>query len=387
MSDLTTLLSELVAIDSINPNFHSEQELAADAHRGEAAIGVYLVRWLMEAGIETMVQSVADGRLNVIGRVRGRGNGASLMLNAHMDTVHVQGMSAPFSPLLQEGRLYARGAYDMKSGLAAALIALKNAKQMDLRGDVLVSAVIDEEYASIGTQALLAEWERWPADAVIVTEPTELEICIAHKGFHWLEIETIGRAAHGSRPHLGIDAIMKMGQVLMQLDQLDQNLRQLSPHPLLGTPSLHAGEISGGSGLSIYPATCVLGIERRTLPGETAAIVEGQIKRILDHLQKDDPDFKALFHTLLAQPPFSVDPDAAIVTHLQSGVQSVLQREVPLVGNSFWMDAALFSEAGIPTVVFGPQGEGAHADVEWVDMASVEACAEIYTRLLASFCA
>jgi acetylornithine deacetylase len=332
------------------------------------------------------VQGVTEGRPNVILIARGSGGGQSLMLNAHTDVVGVSEMDAPFTPINKDGRLYGRGTYDMKSGLAACMLAVKQASQMNLAGDVILSAVVDEEYASIGTQAIIKEWERWSADAVIVTEPTELDISIAHKGFVWLEVDVFGKAAHGSRPHLGIDAIAKMGKVLVKIDELDQSLRSNPTHDLLQSGSLHASTITGGEDISMYPAHCKLVIERRTIVGETSENVKNEIQMILDDIAKTDPDFKASVKVTLSRSPFGVGVDESIVKLLKEKAQSLLQRGVPLIGTTFWMDAALFSAHGIPTVVLGPHGEGAHAKVEWVDIESVQQCVDIYTDVIAEFC-
>ena len=242
--------------------------------------------------METYVQEAGPGRPNVILIVRGSGGGQSLMFNAHTDVVGVEGMTAPFEPAIHDGRMFGRGAYDMKSGMAACMLAVKAAKDMSLAGDVMLSAVVDEEYGSIGTEALLAEWERWPAHAVLIAEPTELAISIAHRGFVWLEIETFGVAAHGSRPQLGVDAIAKMGHVLVALDVHDRAMRAKPTHNLLGSGSLHASIISGGEEISMYPAHCKLLVERRTIPGESKDSVEAEAQTILDEIAAADPTSK-----------------------------------------------------------------------------------------------
>lgn len=379
MSELTQLLSDMVKINSINP------DLIPDGV-GEGELAQTITDWGRREGLEVIVQVVAPNRPNIILIARGSGGGKSLMLNAHTDIVGVSEMDDPFNPIIENGRMYGRGSYDMKSGLAACMLALKNAKDMTLSGDVILSAVIDEEYASIGTQALINEWDRWAADAVIVAEPTELEISVAHKGFVWLEVEVFGKSAHGSRPHLGVDAIAKMGKVLVKIDELDQSLRANPTHDLLKSGSLHASLISGGEAISMYPAYCKLVIERRTIPGESPEFVQAEIQTILDYITSTDPDFKASVKVTMAQSYFSVNRDEPIVQLLQTSAQQVLSRDVPLIGTTFWMDAALFSQHGVPTVVLGPLGEGAHAKVEWVDLASVQQCVDIYTAVIADFC-
>lgn len=379
MNDITQLLADMVRINSINPDLNPDGA-------GEGQLAQFIADWGRQNGLEVIVQDVIPNRPNVILIARGSGGGKSLMLNAHTDIVGVSEMDDPFNPIIENGRMYGRGSYDMKSGMAACMMTLKRAKDMNLSGDVMLSAVIDEEYASLGTQAIINEWERWAADAVIVTEPTELEISVAHKGFVWLDIEVFGKSAHGSRPHLGIDAIAKMGKVLVKIDELDQHLRANPTHDLLKSGSLHASLISGGEAVSMYPAYCKLVIERRTIPGETPDIVQAQIQSILDDIASTDPDFKASVTVTLSQSFFSVDRSESIVQLLQAKAQEILGHDVPLIGTTFWMDAALFSQHGIPTVVLGPLGEGAHAKIEWVDLESVQHCVDIYTAVVKAFC-
>jgi acetylornithine deacetylase len=284
MKEITTLLQQLVAIDSINPDL-----VAGGA--GEQEIARFVANWLDQAGVEVTLDESTPGRPSVVGMVRGSGGGGrSLLLNAHLDTVGVTGMERPHDPVVDGNRLYGRGAYDMKGGLAAIMIVAAQAKKLPLRGDVILTAVADEEFASLGTQSIV---RRWHADAAIVTEPTALRLCVAHKGFVWLEITTQGRAAHGSRPDLGCDAIVKMGKILVGLEQLDLSLRAVATHPLLGSGSLHASLIVGGQELSSYPESCTLQVERRTIPGETRELVEAEIQELLEQIQRADPTFLA----------------------------------------------------------------------------------------------
>ena len=363
--DVAGLAAELVAIDSINPG------LVAGA-RAEAGIAERIADWCAAAGLDVRVDEVAPGRPNVVAVAPGSGGGRSLLLNAHTDTVGVAAMDAPFSPRIEDDRLYGRGAYDMKGSLAAAMVASARARHLNLRGDVILAAVVDEEVGSIGTERLV---ESTHADAAIVAEPTELRVCVAHKGFLGFEIEVQGRAAHGSRPDLGVDAIARMGHVLVRLEGLDVELRSEAGHPLLGTGSVHASLIEGGQEYSSYPARCLLTGERRLIPGETGSHVEHELGRLLDGI---DGSARLTF----GREPLETDPEAdiALLALKHAGADRA-------EGVAFWTDAALLSEAGIPSIVLGPVGEGAHAEVEWVDVRSLERCADIYLAIAAEFCA
>lgn len=376
MSEITELLRQLVAIDSINPDL-------VPGGAGEENIARFVAGWLQRAGLEVYRDEPAPRRPSVIGIARGTGGGRSLMLNAHMDTVGVVGMERPHDPYIQDNRLYGRGAYDMKGGLAAIMAAGSAAKQLQLRGDVIVTAVADEEYASIGTSSIVKSWH---ADAAIVTEPTDLNICVAHKGFIWFEVETIGVAAHGSLPEIGVDAIAKMGKVLVGIEELDTMLRSAPSHRLLKSGSVHASLIEGGQELSSYPKSCVLSVERRTIPGETQQQVASELPAIFEHIATTDQDFKATVKTLLVRNAFEVWEEEPIVQILRRKATTLLRHDPEVIGQMAWMDSAILSAAGIPTVVFGPGGEGAHAVVEWSDLEQVEQCAAVLTDVAKEFC-
>jgi acetylornithine deacetylase len=314
------------------------------------------------------------GRPSVLVRARGHGGGRTLLLCGHIDTVTVDGMADPHTPRIDGDRLHGRGAYDMKGGVAAALIACREAAARGLAGDVVVAAVADEEHASLGVQEALTAIS---ADAAIVTEPTELEVVIAHKGFVWAEIEVTGKAAHGSRPHLGVDAIVKAGPILTALGDLDQALHDKT-HPLLRRGSVHASTIAGGVELSSYPARCVIGLERRTLPGDTGAEVEAELEALL----AVDPDLIAEHRTLLVREPFEVPESAEIVTAVRDA-----HGGAAIGGASYWADSAFIAAAGIPTVLYGPGGEGAHATEEWVSISDTEAVARTLIRTAERLCA
>ncbi len=376
MDELETLLSDLVSINSINPDL-------VPGSPGEGEIAHYIARWLERAGLEVELVESVSGRPNVVGIARGTGGGKTLLLNGHMDTVGVAGMPNAHQPVIKEGRLYGRGSYDMKGGVAACMLAIAGAKKQHLRGDVIFTGVIDEEYASLGTMDLA---RRFQADGAIVAEFTELQLILAHRGFVWLDVETIGKAAHGSRPDLGVDAIVKMGKVLTELEKLDQKLRSNPTHPLLGSGSLHASLITGGQELSSYPERCILSAERRTLPGERSEAVEAEFSQIVQEIQRSNSSFKAVVRRGIDRSPLETPEKADIVQAMQSASTRVLHHPAPIAGVQFWTDAAVLSAAGIPSVLFGPAGSGAHAVEEWVDLESVKACAEIYLETAMNFC-
>jgi acetylornithine deacetylase len=381
MSDLTELSCELVAIDSVNPDL-------VPGGAGEERIAAFVADWLRDAGLEVVIDAPAGAdppRPSVVAFARGRGGGRSLMTCAHMDTVGVEGMTDPHVPRVADGRLYGRGAYDMKGGLAACMLAGAQAAGAGLAGDVVVAAVSDEEYASVGARSVA---ERFGAavDAAIVTEPTALAACVAHKGFAWADIEARGRAAHGSRPDLGADAIVHMGALLSEVGALDRRLAAADGHPLLGRASVHASTIGGGQELSSYPERCVLQIERRTLPGETAAALEAELADIVARAREREPALDATGRVTLVREPFEVAAEADIVTLVRRVGADVAGREIEVVGHSAWMDAAILAAAGIPTVVFGPGGQGAHAVEEWVDLGEVEQCARVLAGVAAEWC-
>jgi acetylornithine deacetylase len=369
------LLAELVRIDSVNPDL-------VPGGAGEGAIAAFVAEWLRSRGVDVELDEAAPGRPSVIGTVRGTGAGRSLMLNAHIDTVGVEGMDAPFVPRVADGRMYGRGAYDMKSGLAAVMLAAAAAVNRGLAGDVILTAVADEEHASLGVQSVL---RRWTADAAIVTEPTGLDVCVAHKGFVWFELRVRGRAFHGSQPTQGIDAIAAMGGAQVAIAELDAGLSG-TEHPLLGRASVHAALIHGGQELSSYPEHCVLGVERRTLPGESLDAVRAEIERLGKAV---DVSGGASVETdvLLERLPFEVDPDEPIVQSLRRAAAATLPSPPRVTGENPWMDAAFLAAAGIPTVVFGPGGSGAHSLDEWVQLDDVSACAEVLLATASDFCA
>jgi acetylornithine deacetylase len=371
-------LARLVRINSVNPTL-------APGAPGEREIAGFIAESLRGCGLAAEIYEPEPGRTSVVGRLAGTGGGRSLMLNAHCDTVDVAGMAEPFSGAIRDGKMYGRGSFDMKGSLAACMAAAKALADsgVPLRGDVLVAAVADEEYGSLGTRDLIG---RVKVDGAIVTEPTALETCLAHKGYLWIEVTLAGRAAHGSKFELGVDANLKMGAFLHELAKLERELRARPPHPLVGPPSLHAALLSGGSGLSTYAASSTAQIERRTIPGETETQAVAEIQAVVDCVAASDPDFHATVRPFFARDPFEVAADAPIVQAVDRAAAKVRGVAPKHIGDTPWMDAALLQAAGVETVVFGAAGAGAHAAVEWVDVESVIQLAEILAEAATEYC-
>ena len=355
------ILRDLIAIDSVNPSLVS-------GGAGEGEIAQYIATKLRAMHIDAVIEEAAPGRPNVIGVIEGKAGGPSLMLCGHSDTVGVDGMSAPFDPVERDGRMYGRGSQDMKGGVAAILGAAQTFASKGLsKGSIIIAIVADEEYASVGAEALVKEWR---ADAAVVCEPTDLLVGIGHKGFEWVEVVTEGVAAHGSRADDGVDAIAHMGRVLARFEQLDRSFAA-HPHPLLGRPSLHASLIQGGRELSTYPDRCTLQVERRTVEGEPAGVSLSEAEKILEELRAEDAKFRASARLLFTRSPY--------VTPLDHPFPPFLGSEAAAM--SFWTDAAILGAAGIPTVVFGPGGAGLHGIDEYVRIDEVLACRDALVRL------
>jgi acetylornithine deacetylase len=375
--DAVGLLRALVSIDSRNPR------LVPDAP-GEGACASMLADVLRDWGFGVELQEAAAGRPNVIARVGGDG-GPVLMFNGHIDVVGVEAMvHAPFDAAERDGQLYGRGASDMKGGVAAMCAAAARAAKSGLAGSIVVAAVVDEEFESAGTRTLVESGVR--ADFAVVTEPTGLAIAPAHKGFTWTEVVVRGRAAHGSRFDLGVDAIRHAAHFLTELDRYEQDVLSARTHPLLGRASLHASTIGGGVGWSTYPESCVVRVERRTLPGERTEDTVREIRDACDRVQQRVAGFDASVSHVLTQLPSDVAMDAPAVTSLRAALET--ERETVAVrGVSAWTDAALLNAAGIPAVCFGPGDMGlAHAAEEFISLDEVERATRVLTRLALDWC-
>lgn len=369
---IATLVSDLVAIPSVNPSI-----APAEAH-GEEAVAAFARDWLERHGVRAWLEEVAPGRFNTVAQV-GAGGGAALVLCAHLDTVGTSGMTiAPFDRRIDGDRIYGRGSYDMKGSVAAIMSALAALASDRLNGRVLAALVADEEYASAGAFDFVA---RHPADACIVTEPSEGDLVLAHKGFVWAEVVAAGRAAHGSRWDLGVSAIGAMGRIIEALERFDRDELRRRVDPLVGPASLHCAMIAGGSGLSTYAQECRLKIERRTIPGETPAQVRDELTAVVAGTGAE-----ARVDCFFDRPPLTCDPRAPIVAVVREAVRTVTGRVPRDVGVGYWMDAAVFGGAGVATVNYGPAGAGAHEAVEWVSLASVVETAQVLVAAARSFC-
>lgn len=373
------LLKGLVRINSVNPSL-------VEGAPGEAEIAEFVAEYMREIGLETKIEDVEPGRPNAVGILKGAGDGLALMLNGHLDTVGIGYMEIdPLDPVVKDGRLYGRGTNDMKGGLAAILSATKALidSGVELMGDLVVAGVCDEEYASIGTERLMDEVK---VDAAIVGEPTGLQIQVAHKGFAWIDVETRGVAAHGSRPDEGVDAIAKMGKVLIEIERLGDVDLKRKRHRLVGSPSVHASTIQGGRELSTYPDYCKLQVERRMIPGEEDSDIEAEMSSLMTSISAEDPKFQGGHCITFVRGPMEISPEEEICQVLRGCVLDVSGREPQFIGSSGWLDTQIIWKHGTPSVAFGPRGAGSHAAVEFVELNSVVEAAKILELAAVRFC-
>jgi len=368
---IVALASELVRIPSVNP------AIAPDEGHGEQAVAAFACEWLAARGVRAWLEEASPGRPNAVAEVNGD-DGPTLVLCAHLDTVGTAGMTIPpFTPTVRDGRLYGRGSYDMKGAAAACMAAAAALRSGPLAGRVLLALVADEEHASVGAADFV---RRHRADACILTEPSAGTLVLAHKGFVWAEILAHGRAAHGSRWDLGVSAIGRMGRIIAALERFDRETLRPRTHPLVGPASLHCALVKGGTGISTYAPDCRLSVERRTLPGETPEAVLEELRAVVRDAGED-----AEVSLLLDRPPLTCDADSAVARCVRDAARDVTGTPPAECGVAYWMDAALFSAAGIPTVNLGPDGAGAHEEVEWADIASLVACARTLVECARSF--
>lgn len=378
-SELVALLEDLVRIPSVNTAFQPDSS--------EQALGRYVRDFFERLGIPCVTQEVFPGRDNILARFEGADRSRTLLLEAHMDTVSVAGMTIdPFTPRLEDDRLYGRGSCDTKAGLAAMIYAMKRLLQegMKPRATVVLAAAVDEEHGFSGASRLVESGFR--ADGAVVSEPTELEVVVAHKGCLRWKIRTSGRAAHSSKVHLGINAIAKMARSICALEEALGPAYAARSHPLLGTPTLNVGLISGGIQVNTVPDSCTIHVDRRLLPGESRETVYPEFQDVLGRLEREDPDFHCQMDApMLEDPPLETPEGSPIVAAAREGCRRVLG-ESRLVGVPFGTDASKFSRAGIPSIVLGPGSiDQAHTAVEYVSVPQVVHAAAIYAEIMLLF--
>jgi len=373
-SEVVGLLQDLVRIPSVNPS------IAPIEAQNETAVATFARDWLMARGVRARLEEAAPGRPNTFGLV-GDGDGPVLVLCAHLDTVGTAGMTIPaWEPRLEDGRVYGRGSYDMKAGAAAAMsaaAALAREPGALGTGRLKLALVADEEYTSLGADDFV---RRHRADGCILTEPSEERLVLAHKGFVWVELVTRGRAAHGSRWDLGLSAIGRMGRIVAALERFDAERLRRRTHPLVGPASLHCALIEGGQGLSTYAPECRLKIERRTLPGETPEQALAEIEAVVRDIGEE-----AESRRLFDRSPLTCDREAPIARCVREAATRVCGSAPEEIGVGYWMDAAIFAQAGIPTVNYGHGGAGAHEAVEWADVESTVRCARVLAEAARDF--
>ncbi len=370
-----SLLSRLVGINSINSTLSNGP--------GERELAEFILEYLHKLNINAAIQTIAPGRANVVAVLQGSRRKDSLLLNSHLDTVGVEGMDDPFTLRAEDDRLHGRGAYDMKGSAAIMLLLAEYFVKHPPPADILLSFVADEEDLSAGMEYLVNHWLKdispRPSGAIFL-EPTEEEIGISHKGFNWYELEVIGKAAHGSRPEQGIDAIMPLRSVLDELSMIQTELLDREPDPLLGYAGVHSSIIEGGTELSVIPGSSRLKWERRTLPGESQQDLNLELKRIADAAEYHPGSHEVKAREIFVRLPHKVPDDARILERLHKA-----SPQSKTVGLSFWADSALGAQAGIPSVLFGPIGHGAHAIDEWVSLKSLIRIYEALKRLIESY--
>lgn len=373
MTSPAKLLCELIALPSINPAFAP----ANDPRVGEKNVADFLASVAAPGGLDVDLQEVLPGRFNLIARLLPAGKVRQrIVLAPHMDTVGVAS-DEQFHPQLRNGRIYGRGACDTKGSIAVFLTALLNlaaAKKRPASTEILLLALVDEENGQAGSRFVAKS--RFKADLAIVGEPTRLQIVSAHKGDLWLQLETRGKAAHGSRPELGRNAVHEMAKIVDLLETRYARELRKRRHPLLRHPTINVGTIAGGRQPNIVPDRCAIRIDRRTIPGENDAAVKREILNfILRH---------GLSATLIdtkheePAPPMETSLKLALV---QQFLQAAKQTKP--VGVDFFTDAGVLASAGIPSVVFGPGDIAqAHTVDEWVAVSQLERGTKLLGRFL-----
>jgi acetylornithine deacetylase len=376
MIESTRLLRDLVALPSVNPMGRDLPEEIIFEHR----VTAYLEDFFKGLGVPFERQRVADRRENIVARFQAPGAKRTILLEAHQDTVPIDNMTIePFGARIEGDRLFGRGACDIKGGMAAMLAAFARVAREKPKGacNLIMACAVDEEFTFLGILELMKR--RVQADMAVVAEPTDLNIVHAHKGVMRWHLSTTGRSCHSSRPERGINALYRMGRVLVALERYADQLRSRGADPLLGPATMSVGRIEGGTSVNTVPDRCTIEIDRRLLPGEDPEAAPG---RLLAFLKQEGIDFP-----VINDPPWM--SKCALGPELSGELVGLLGRAIDAVKGShkveavpYGTDASTIAEGGIPAVVFGPGDiNKAHTCDEWVPLGEVEQASEILYRL------
>ena len=395
--DLENLLKEKVSQEELNNLISDLVKIPStpDSENYEKDVAEFIYEFFQNEGIESKLQKVKDERPNVVAKIKGTGEGKSLMLTGHMDTVPAYDMDIePFSGEIRDGKIFGRGSVDMKGPLACMILALVAIKRADikLKGDLIFVGVIEEEYKSFGTEYLVKNGPK--ADAAIVGEPTKLDIAAGHRGLEWLEITIEGKTAHGGTASEGINAISKAAKFINKVEE--ELLPQFAErtHDLIGPPTLNFGVIKGGTQPSSVAGECKIQIDRRWTPLETLDQVFADLNGIIKELQKEDKDFKASVKRIpsnmatMDHKPMEISLDHPLVKKLQKATETIRKKKADIISFPGWTDASLISNfANIDTVVFGPGDIScAHSEVEYIDYKEAYQGFLIYSLIALDFC-
>lgn len=375
-----TLLADLVRIDSVTP-------WLIPGGAGERAVADAMAAWLADLPVEVAFDEIEPGRLNMIARLPGTGGGPTLGINAHADTVgYANWADRALTPATDGDRMVGLGVADDKSGCAAGLLALRAIVESGarLRGDVLLACVADEEGVSIGSEDLV---QRHTMDACIVIEPDGLpKAVVEHQGFGWIDVVVHGKAAHGSAPEDGIDAIVHMAEVVSRLDRLDREAYTATAGSRNGKTVFHTGTLEAGTDYATYPSRAVLGIEIGTQPGEHLSDRVREIEGIFAELAGTLRGFRGEVDVKLDREPFVAEGHEPLLAALDGAAFDVIGRPFERVGLNAWADAALMQAAGIPTVMIGSAGGNFHAPDEWASISELAQLARIVEGAARTFC-
>ena len=376
---LVQLLSDLVAIESINPSMKG-------AKNGETIIGNYIFDYLKNLGLEVLRQEALPGRSNIFGKLPGADSKRRLLFEGHLDTMPVEGMVIdPFTPKVEEGRLYGRGACDVKASIAAMLLGLKIATEQGRpKADLYFLGSVDEEYTFKGILHFL-KGGFW-AQGAVVGEPTELDVVIAHKGMVRWRIEVTGKAAHSSKPKEGINAVTKMARIICRIEDRMQPMLARISHPLVGPPTLSIGKIRGGIQINIVPDRCVIELDRRLNPGEDPNAVLESFEELLNEMRGEDPQLQvAMEEPFLVDYPLETEETEEVVQLAKSAISAV-RGQAKVKGVPYGTDGSKTARGGIPTIVLGPGSiDQAHTANEYVEIDQVVKATEIYARMMLAF--